>query len=291
MVVDPLSLLRPVRLPSCLCLRASGAQRSHQPVKVMRNAYVATPTKVPGGRPRFMQSSGGIPVRKSGPAPTPEEVMERARRRATQLESAMQLLDAEDSALIPLREALKKAKAQAATPPLADRVSVSEMSVARKKKRLEEAEEEILEAIKRRDVLKAEVVAGEERLAGLKAEVTRAASVPLPVPTDVGVGDEIAHLKARLAAAEEERDAASRSNSSKRQAAMPRTSGVRTRTNHIPPMPSLVPAEKSQWLLDRQSDLQETLELGGPPDLVLQLTSMLSDGAVRMMEMNGGMVP
>ena len=58
-----------------------------------------------------------------------------------------------------------------------------------------------------------------------------------------------------------------------------------------PSMPSLVPAELSQWLLDRQSDLQENLELGGPPDLVLQLTSMLSDGAVRMMEMNGGMVP
>ena len=73
---------------------------------------------------------------------------------------------------------------------------------------------------------------------------------------------------------------------------MPRTSGVRTRTDHIPPMPSLVAAELSQWLLDRQSDdLQETLELGGPPDLVLQLTSVLSDGAVRMMEMNGGMVP
>ena len=112
----------------------------------------------------------------------------------------------------------------------------------------------------------------------------------MPVPTDVG-GDEIAQLKARLAAAEEERDAALRSNSSKRQATMPRIRGVRTRTDHIPPMPTLVPAELSQWLLDRQSDLQETLELGGSPDLVLQLTSMLSDGAVRMMEMNGGMVP
>ena len=39
-----------------------------------------------------------------------------------------------DPALIPLQEALKKAKAQAAKPPLADRVSASEMHVARKKK-------------------------------------------------------------------------------------------------------------------------------------------------------------
>ena len=111
-------------------------------------------------------------------------------------------------------------------------------------------------------------MAGGERLAGLKAEVTRVAAVPMPVPTDVGVGDEIARLKARLVAAEEERDAALRSNSSKRQATMPRTSGVRIRTDDIPPMPSVVPAESRQWLLDRQSDLQETLELGGPPDLV-----------------------
>ena len=98
----------------------------------MRNASVTTLANVPGGRPHFLQSSGGIPVRKSGPDPTPEEVMERARRRATQLESAMQLLlDAEDPALTPLQEALKKAKAQAAPPPLADRVSASEMHVAR----------------------------------------------------------------------------------------------------------------------------------------------------------------
>ena len=107
--------------------------------------------------------------------------------------SDMQLLDAENPALVTLQEALKKAKASA--PPLADRVSASEMYVAKKKKRLEEAEQEILEAIKFRDVLKAEVVAGGERLAGLKEELTRAASAPLRVPTDVGVSDVIAHLK------------------------------------------------------------------------------------------------
>ena len=101
--------------------------------------------------------------------------------------------------------------------------------MARKKKRLKDAEVEVLEAIKRRDVLKAEVVAGE-------AEVSRAASVKMPVPTDVG--DEIAQLKALLVAAEEERDAVLRSNSSKRQATMPRTSVVRARTDHIPPMPT-----------------------------------------------------
>ena len=236
------NVIRGPRPPS---VRWPQAQSSHRPVKVVRNASV-TPAQVSVGRPRVQHD----PVRKSGPVPTPEEVIQRARRRATQLESAMQLLDAGDPALVPLQEALKRAKAQASAPPLVDRVSASEMYVARKKKRLEEAEQEILEAIKRRDVLKAEVVAGEERLAGLKAEVAREASGPLQVPTEVGGCDEIAHLKARLVAVEEERDVALRSKLSKRQAAMPRTSGVRTRTHHIRPMPSLVPAELSQWLLE-----------------------------------------
>ena len=56
------------------------AESSCQPVKVIRNA-------------------SGVPVRKSGPAPFPEEVTERARCRATQLESTMQLLGAEDPRL------------------------------------------------------------------------------------------------------------------------------------------------------------------------------------------------
>ena len=100
------------------------------------------------------------------------------------------------------KEALKKAKAQAATPLLAVRVLASEMYVARKKKRLEEAEVEVLEAINRPDVLKAEV--RRKDLPG-KAEVTRAASVQCQ-STNVG-GDEIAQLKARLVAAEKKRDA------------------------------------------------------------------------------------
>ena len=134
------NVIRGPRPPS---VRWPQAQSSHRPVKVVRNASV-TPAQVSVGRPRVQHD----PVRKSGPVPTPEEVMERARR-ATQLESATQSLDAGDPALVPLQEALKKAKAQASAQPLADRVSASEMYVARKKKRLEEAEQEILEAIKR----------------------------------------------------------------------------------------------------------------------------------------------
>ena len=111
---------------------------------------------------------------------------------------------------------------------------------------------------------------------------------PIADPHRVGVGDEIAHLKARLVAAEEERDAALRSNSSTRQAT-PNQRG--SHTDKQKPSHALFGASRIESVVARQSDLQETLELGGPPDLVLKLTSMLSDGEVRMTEMNGEMVP
>ena len=100
--------------------------------------------------------------------------------RVAQLEAAVQLLDVEDPALPPLREALMKARAQASAPPLTDQNASSELYVARKKKRLEEAEQGILEAVRKSDVLKAEVVAGEERLARLKddLEMSRSSTVP-----------------------------------------------------------------------------------------------------------------
>ena len=58
--------------------------------------------------------------------------MERARVRVAQLEAAVQLLDVEDPALPPLREALMKARALAS----ADQIASSELYVAQKKKRL-----------------------------------------------------------------------------------------------------------------------------------------------------------
>ena len=139
------SLLHPCQ-PRC------GARVGRPPAK--RNVV----TESRGQRqaaPRFQQVG-------SGPAPSPEEVMERARVRVAQLEVAIQLLDVEDPALPPLREALMKARAQASAPPLTDQITSSKMYVARKKKRLEEAEQGILEAVRKR----AEVVAGEESWPG-----------------------------------------------------------------------------------------------------------------------------
>ena len=215
----------------------------------------------------------------------PDEVLANARARVTKLEAVIAAVGDSDPISATLKEALSRAKSEAQERPnifierVKKRVVAFQQDVTNAQAAVVQAQEKLaMEEALLRD--------GEVRLQALMHE----ASNPMECQDVPPTIDEIAQLKARWVAAEEERDAALRSNSSKRQATMPRM-GVHTRTDHILPMPTLVPAELSQWLLDRQSDLQETLELGGSPDLVLQLTSMLSDGAVRMMEMNGGMVP
>ena len=55
-------------------------------------------------------------------------------------------------------------------------------------------------------------------------------------------------------------------------------------------MPGLVPSELAEWMADRQSDLQEALA-ECDSSLILELTSKMSEGAQRMVEMRGGMLP
>ena len=53
-------------------------------------------------------------------------------------------------------------------------------------------------------------------------------------------------------------------------------------------MPILVPAELSAWLSERHSDFHDALN--GDPSCVLELATMLSDGAERLVEMTGRML-
>ena len=57
----------------------------------------------------------------------------------------------------------------------------------------------------------------------------------------------------------------------------------------ILPMPTLVPAELSAWLETRYSELHDAL-LQGDNTRVLELSTKLSEGAERMVEMTGGML-
>ena len=54
-------------------------------------------------------------------------------------------------------------------------------------------------------------------------------------------------------------------------------------------MPTLVPAELSAWLEERDADLHDAF-LQGDNTRVLELSTKLSEGAERMVEMTGGML-
>ena len=56
----------------------------------------------------------------------------------------------------------------------------------------------------------------------------------------------------------------------------------------VPPMPTLIPHDLSNWILDRHSDLQEATSAGDIKQ-VLELTSLQSQGAEKLAEVTGGM--
>ena len=114
-----------------------------------------------------------------GQAPLhPDERIARARVRVGQLESALKALDRLDPAAASLKEALKKAQFQARVPPIESRVKVAEEYLARKQKRLLEAEASVVAAIEGRDRLKAEV-------AKVQEEKLRLQEHPCSVPMDI----------------------------------------------------------------------------------------------------------
>ena len=55
----------------------------------------------------------------------------------------------------------------------------------------------------------------------------------------------------------------------------------------IPPMPTLIPEDLSDWMQERHGDLQEAMNVGNSGK-ILELTSMLSNAAEKMAEMTGG---
>ena len=76
----------------------------------------------------------------------PDERMARARVRVGQLEIVLKAVDPLDPAAVALQEELVKAQSQARVPPIESRVEVAEESLARKEKRLLEAEEAVAAA-------------------------------------------------------------------------------------------------------------------------------------------------
>ena len=81
------------------------------------------------------------------PTVSPGEILAKARSRVSKLEAAIQVLDGEDPALAGLQEALLKAKNQAKVPSLEDQVASTELFITRAKKRVDDAEVRVVDAI------------------------------------------------------------------------------------------------------------------------------------------------
>ena len=114
----------------------------------------------------------------------------------------------------------------------------------------------------------------------LEAEQAAATSLPEPSGPLLHSPDraEINALKAKLAEVEGQRDAAMRSN--KRPATV-NTVGAVSRIADQPMPQTRVPRELSDWLQSCHEELGEALALGNQTS-VMELTSRLSDGAVRV---------
>ena len=232
---------------------------------------------------------------------SPEEVAEQARKRVGQLQVAMHALDLTDPARPALEEALKKARGLATLPSLEEQVQSTEQFLTRAKKRLEVAEKEVVACTEKRDSLRTGMVSAEERLARLKDEVGRGGQDGHPVPNPqfhippevIAELDKLRSMVANSMQVDHDseirrlREQVAQLQGTSTPIERPR---VRQRVDPVPYMPGLVPAELAQWMEDRQADLQEALSLDDT-SRILELTSKLSEGAERLVEMRGGMLP
>ena len=185
-----------------------------------------------------------------GPRKSPEEIQASAQASIVRLERALAFLDESDVfAREALEGSLKRARSQAATVPVQDRLKSCEEFVLRAQKRVSQAEVAVTGAVEHRDRMKEEFEEGHRRLANLQAEAQN--TTPLaPIPP-VGEMEAVAGTCGRVG-----RDQCCTRGPRVRQ----RVSSI-SQVGFLPPMPTLVPGELFTWLEDRQADLQDALRI------------------------------
>ena len=129
----------------------------------------------------------------------------------------------------------------------------------------------------------------EARLERLRALAATADSVPRP-RVSPETGNQVQCFQQKVNQLQEERDALARElrediveRPRVRQRLSPTHGG-----DTIPPMPTLVPGDLSDWMQDRHADLQDAMN-GGNCVKVHELTSMMSNAAEKLADMTGGM--
>ena len=176
---------------------------------------------------------------------------------------------------------MEKARLASKRPPIDVELEQCRKFISRSEKRVAELDAE----------RSAEISALQEakgRLQRLEAEQAAATNLPEPsTPLFPSADAEIVALKAKLVEVEGERDAAIRNHSIKRPATMSSVASARADQ----PMPATrVPRELSEWLQACHEELGQAL-VAGDETRVMELSSRLSDGAAKMSELMGVMVP
>ena len=155
--------------------------------------------------------------------------------------------------------------------------------MARKKKRLSEAEEAVAKAIARRDCFQSEVKEGEQSLARLQEEHQRfphvfapgAMDISAPAPPSVAAEvEQLQTMVAQLRAQNEEL-----LSSSKRQAVNP---SVKDRARRL--QEDFVPMcdeDVVHWIPDRQADMQDAMLAGNTHELA-RLCHVVASAASQM---------
>ena len=217
----------------------------------------------------------------------PEVTMAAAKKRVGGLEAAVAALAAVGTVDGPevqvLKESLQKARRAAQERPINAMLSQTEAFVERARKRLQAHDAA-------RQQLVQELEEGEGRLSRLQ-EVVRTQEVTVQPAQEVrtDTATQVQLLQQMVNKLQEEKDALVEELHGPVERPRVRQ---RVSPSHIPevipPMPTLIPHDLSNWILDRQSDLQEAMSTGDIKQ-VLELTSLQSQGAEKLAELTGGM--
>ena len=186
----------------------------------------------------------------------------------------------------PSVDAFKSELEKAQNPPLKVQITSTQDFIRRSERRVAELEAERI----------AESELLEEAREWLRhLEAARSAeesAIPSPPATPMDLGAQVQILKQMVSQLQEERDALAnevQGDPVERSRVRQRLSAPHVSEDVIPPMPTLVPRELSEWMEDRQSDMQEAMSSRNLKKL-LELTSLQGQAAKKLAEMTGCMV-
>ena len=170
-----------------------------------------------------------------------------------------------------LRAALKRAETAAQGVPVDKQVKDCEAFLSRARAHLEELEQN-------RSVVAASINAAEQRLVILKMQQDCAPTPPPDTTAEVQrLQDLVSHLQAQVRGGDPDMPCGP-------VAKRP----CRSAQGRVPG--GAIPAELSAWLEEHHANLHDAL-VNGDNGRVLELTSLLSEGAERLVELTGGMCP